>query len=207
MKTNKKWQVTLAVTACFVASTLLALVPTGRPWTTTSTSTATTIPTPLAIGGKNAFTFTNDTTVASFTVTLGNASPAVGEQYNLTVWAGNGTLLSAAVYQTQTYASGGNTWVQQTEVGTGIPSFGGVVNNAPSTVKNGSMLITVITQVTLCIQVATSQSSYNFPYSPWTSWGGSIQITETSGYQKTMAQTSPVSSGATFANNLVNVTG
>ncbi|HMF34433.1 MAG TPA: hypothetical protein VKK79_23625, partial [Candidatus Lokiarchaeia archaeon] len=203
---NKKRVLTLMVAACMVVAGFLTIIPMGKSWATQNASTTSTQPTALAVGAKLPFTFTNDTKIAIFTCILGNASPAVGEQYNLTVWAGNGTTVRANVYQTQTYVSGSNTWVQKSQIGgnPSISNFGGVVNNAPSTVLNGSILITAVTQVMLCVEV-DCVSFDNGASGPVVleSWSGSILVTETSGYQKTTAPSSPVASGTTFGS--VNV--
>src|SRR5271157_510934 len=199
---NKKRVLTLMVAACMVVAGFLTIIPMGKSWATQNASTTSTQPTALAVGAKLPFTFTNDTKIAIFTCILGNASPAVGEQYNLSLWAGNGTRVSASVYQTQSYSSSGNTWMVKSQIGSTITtSLPLVVVNAPSNVENASMIITVVTQVTVCIEIdsVSWDNGVTGPVS-YESWGGSILISETSGYQKTIAPASPVSTGYTFSN-------
>jgi len=162
----------------------------ANSWTTQNTSTAATTPKNLTVPvsqSQGAFTFNPDTTVVTFTVLLGNATPgSVGKQYNLTVYNDNGTSIETQVWQVHVWNSG-CTWNTTDQIGSDA--------TFPNTPSYQTWIITALSPVQIYIQV-TSQS---FIQGAGASWGGYITITETGGYQQV-----PLAQGAAFSP--VNVT-
>src|SRR5271157_3348241 len=157
--------------------TVLGCISMGRSWNSQGTSTAATVPQPIAIGNIGVpFTFTNDMRVASYTISLNINSGAPGQQVNVTIYSGNGTGLAVTLTHTVTYNCGG-TWSESRPINSTF-----LVGTGPLYWQtNASVIVTFLSTEKMYVNIQGIDKS------PWiTDWakcGGFISVTNTTAYQ------------------------